>query len=54
MTTPHVRTAPRTASWAALLLAGVFEIGYALSVNGSRGFTDWSAIGFVDSDENHV
>ena len=30
--------------WASLLLAGVFEVGYALSVNGSRGFTDlvWS------------
>lgn len=36
--------------WLALLLAGGFEVGYALAVNGSRGFTDltWSlvAIGF--------
>lgn len=34
----------KTASWSALVLAGVFEIGYALSVNGSEGFTSpvWS------------
>lgn len=36
--------------WLALLLAGGFEVGYALSVNGSQGFTNitWSlvAIGF--------
>lgn len=32
-----------------LLLAGVFEIGYALSVAGSKGFTDlgWSVSGFI-------
>ncbi|MDO5663302.1 MAG: multidrug efflux SMR transporter [Brachybacterium sp.] len=38
---------PGTAGpWLALLIAGVFEVGYALSVNGSRGFSDplWSAI----------
>lgn len=29
-------------AWATLLLAGVFEVGYALSVGGSRGFTIWS------------
>lgn len=35
--------------WLALLLAGVFEIGYALSVNGSQGFTDlvWSLVAIV-------
>ncbi len=37
-------------AWAALVIAGAFEVGYALSVNGSAGFTDlvWSlvAIGF--------
>ncbi|OLT42472.1 ligand-binding protein SH3 [Saccharomonospora sp. CUA-673] len=29
-----------------MIVAGVFEVGYALSVNGSRGFTDplWSAV----------
>jgi quaternary ammonium compound-resistance protein SugE len=34
----------KTAAWFALLLAGAFEVGYALSVNGSRGFTQpgWS------------
>ena len=31
----------RTA-WLTLLLAGVFEIGYALSVGGSHGFSVWS------------
>lgn len=32
--------------WAALLLAGGFEVGYALSVNGSHGFTNlvWSLV----------
>lgn len=36
-------------SWLALLLAGVFEIGYALAVNGSAGFTHptWSIIAIV-------
>ncbi|MBO8186130.1 DMT family transporter [Streptomyces spirodelae] len=29
-------------AWLTLLLAGVFEIGYALSVGGSHGFTVWS------------
>jgi quaternary ammonium compound-resistance protein SugE len=34
----------KTTAWFALLLAGAFEVGYALSVNGSRGFTSpgWS------------
>lgn len=42
------RTDKKTA-WLALLAAGGFEVGYALSVNGSRGFTDplWSAIAVV-------
>ncbi|MFI5692359.1 DMT family transporter [Kribbella sp. NPDC051586] len=38
----------RTA-WLTLLLAGAFEIGYALSVAGSHGFTvrTWSAVAVV-------
>jgi quaternary ammonium compound-resistance protein SugE len=39
-----------TRGWLVLLLAGVFEVGYALSVGGSRGFRvlSWSvvAVGF--------
>lgn len=44
--TPETDTHPTRRSWAALLAAGVFEVGYALSVNGSRGFTEplWSLI----------
>ncbi|WP_181793223.1 multidrug efflux SMR transporter [Streptomyces sp. WELS2] len=36
-------------SWLTLLLAGVFEIGYALSVGGSHGFTrlSWSLVAVV-------
>lgn len=44
------RTGPtRGAAWVVLLLAGVFEVGYALSVNGSRGFTvlTWSVVAAV-------
>lgn len=37
-TQPHLS---RTA-WLTLLLAGVFEVGYALSVGGSHGFTVWA------------
>lgn len=39
----------KTAAWLALLLAGAFEVGYALSVNGSQGFTNlaWSISAFV-------
>ena len=39
----------RTGPWLVLLLAGVFEIGYALSVDGSEGFTvaGWSVSAFV-------
>ncbi|WP_035745747.1 DMT family transporter [Haematomicrobium sanguinis] len=51
-TTPvdHIETEKKGGAWIALLIAGVFEVGYALSVNGSAGFTDplWSiiAVGF--------
>ncbi|MGW1602221.1 DMT family transporter [Streptomyces eurythermus] len=36
-------------SWLTLLLAGAFEIGYALSVGGSHGFTrlTWSLVAVV-------
>ncbi len=39
----------RAGLWAALLLAGAFEVGYALSVNGSNGFTEltWSLVALV-------
>lgn len=44
------RRSPQALAWLALLVASVFEVGYALSVNGSEGFTNptWSiiAIGF--------
>ncbi|MGW4156035.1 DMT family transporter [Micromonospora chersina] len=38
MTTPPHSS---RAAWLTLLLAGAFEVGYALSVGGSRGFTVW-------------
>lgn len=39
----------KAGAWTALLLAGFFEVGYALSVNGSEGFTDllWSLVAIV-------
>ncbi|MDF8265477.1 DMT family transporter [Luteipulveratus flavus] len=39
----------RTRAWLVLLLAGCFEIGYALSVGGSDGFTrpSWSVVAVV-------
>ncbi|BDZ59950.1 MULTISPECIES: DMT family transporter [Barrientosiimonas] len=42
-------TAQRGRAWIALLVAGAFEVGYALSVNGSTGFTDplWSVVAVV-------
>lgn len=43
-------TSPSAArSWLMLLLAGSFEIGYALSVGGSHGFTrlTWSLVAVV-------
>lgn len=50
-TTPGspVPTAKKSGAWIALLIAGAFEVGYALSVNGSAGFTNplWSAIAVV-------
>lgn len=46
---PAHERAATTRSWLALLLAGCFEVGYALSVNGSHGFTHltWSLVAFV-------
>ncbi|MFD2079306.1 Multidrug transporter EmrE [Actinopolymorpha cephalotaxi] len=46
-TTPS--TERRLGPWVVLLLAGVFEIGYALSVGGSHGFTalGWSVSAVV-------
>lgn len=53
-TTTTLPTAPEaveksTGPWLALLAAGAFEVGYALSVNGSEGFTNlvWSAVAIV-------
>ncbi|MFG3435920.1 DMT family transporter [Nonomuraea sp. NPDC047897] len=52
-TASQTPTAPGTESkagpWMALLLAGAFEVGYALSVNGSQGFTNpaWSIVAIV-------
>lgn len=51
-TTVHSRTPVaenKTGPWLALLLAGAFEIGYALSVNGSAGFRNlaWSLVAIV-------
>jgi quaternary ammonium compound-resistance protein SugE len=42
-------TDKKTGPWTALLLAGAFEVGYALSVNGSAGFTNlvWSLVAIV-------
>lgn len=39
----------RTRAWLMLLLAGAFEVGYALSVGGSQGFTvlSWSLVAVV-------
>jgi quaternary ammonium compound-resistance protein SugE len=36
-------------AWLVLLLAGAFEVGYALSVGGSQGFTvlSWSLVAVV-------
>ena len=44
-----VQNRQKSRAWGALLLAGGFEVGYALSVNGSQGFTNlaWSLIGLV-------
>lgn len=47
--TPAMQAGKKAGSWLVLLLAGVFEIGYALSVAGSKGFTDlgWSVSAFI-------
>ncbi|WP_115789015.1 DMT family transporter [Arthrobacter silvisoli] len=47
--TPVAVSERKAGPWASLLLAGTFEVGYALSVNGSRGFTDlvWSLVAIV-------
>lgn len=44
-----VQAEKKGGAWTALLIAGGFEVGYALSVNGSQGFTNplWSAIAVV-------
>ncbi|GAB2984853.1 DMT family transporter [Actinotalea caeni] len=49
-TTPRPARAETTRrAWLMLLLAGGFEVGYALSVNGSNGFTQplWSGVAVV-------
>lgn len=44
MTNTQTTTPSHTHAWSMLLLAGIFEIGYALSVAGSKAFTllNWS------------
>ena len=44
-----VQNRQKSRAWGALILAGGFEVGYALSVNGSQGFTNlvWSLIALV-------
>jgi quaternary ammonium compound-resistance protein SugE len=46
---PTTHTREKAGSWLMLLLAGMFEIGYALSVAGSKGFTvlGWSISAFI-------
>ncbi|WP_417769243.1 DMT family transporter [Stappia sp.] len=49
MTNTHQDNAGSTRAWISLLLAGAFEIGYALSVGGSEAFTvlGWSVAAIV-------
>ena len=49
MTKSNQDTASSTRAWISLLLAGAFEIGYALSVGGSEAFTvlGWSVAAIV-------
>lgn len=49
MTATPVTNNKNTGAWLVLLLAGVFEVGYALSVGGSQGFTilSWSISALV-------
>lgn len=46
---PTVETNKSSTAWLMLLLAGVFEVGYALSVGGSDAFTvlTWSLVAGV-------
>ncbi|HLP67747.1 MAG TPA: multidrug efflux SMR transporter [Rhizobium sp.] len=48
MTATHEKNRSNGRAWIMLLLAGVFEIGYALSVGGSQAFTvpSWSIAAF--------
>lgn len=48
MTTTHETKRSNGRAWIMLLLAGAFEIGYALSVGGSQAFTvpSWSIAAF--------
>ena len=41
--------ADRGRAWFVLILAGVFEVGYAISVGGSQGFTlrSWSLVAII-------
>ncbi|HYH34775.1 MAG TPA: multidrug efflux SMR transporter [Nocardioides sp.] len=49
MTTTTGPVHTRARAWLVLLLAGGFEVGYALSVGGSEGFTvlSWSLVAVV-------
>nr|WP_221380635.1 multidrug efflux SMR transporter [Actinoplanes polyasparticus] len=49
MTTTSTTNPKISRSWLVLLLAGAFEVGYALSVGGSEGFTvlGWSVSAFI-------
>lgn len=49
MTATLVTNNRNTGAWFVLLLAGVFEVGYALSVGGSQGFSilSWSISALV-------
>ena len=49
MTTTHAKKESSGRAWAMLMLAGAFEIGYALSVGGSHAFTvlGWSVAALV-------
>lgn len=46
MISPSTHITKKQHAWMALLIAGGFEVGYALSVNGSQGFSNllWSAV----------
>mgnify|MGYP000020604362 CR=1 FL=1 len=47
--TTHTKTTGNARAWIMLLLAGAFEIGYALSVGGSQAFTvpSWSIAAII-------